>query len=357
MVVSDSGMANGSELPTPPEALEAAVTALLSATTAITLPLDLPTAAAAQQARAEIEHILTTAVLPRLQAPEAPLLVALAGPTGVGKSTLFNALVGAPLSATGPLRPTTRTPVLACHPEDMAGGVVGDGAVNAGSGAGVGAGEPVSGYGEQPAVLVSRTVEPVSSAFAPITPTAGHIGGRPSGREADQSAVLTVPTKSAASAGTTTTAAEAGVPTAPDTAGAPKISAAPTELPTSAGPGTPIAAADVPTAPHTSGTPDTSTEPNTSAAPAESEASAGPTPAAATVVLTAPDTSAEPEISAAPTESPASAEPSAPAAAADVPTALDTAGAPDTSAEPNNSAAPTESAGPSTPAAATDVLT
>lgn len=42
---------------------------------------------------------------------EAPLVVALVGPGGTGKSTLFNALVGRDLAPVGPLRPTTRRPM------------------------------------------------------------------------------------------------------------------------------------------------------------------------------------------------------------------------------------------------------
>jgi hypothetical protein len=49
-------------------------------------------------------------------------VVALAGATGSGKSALFNALAGLPLSATGTRRPTTARPVsCAWHPERAAG--------------------------------------------------------------------------------------------------------------------------------------------------------------------------------------------------------------------------------------------
>ncbi len=56
--------------------------------------------------------------MPRLKEPEAPLLAVVGGSTGAGKSTLVNSLVGRRVSEAGVLRPTTRTPVLVCHPED-----------------------------------------------------------------------------------------------------------------------------------------------------------------------------------------------------------------------------------------------
>ena len=49
----------------------------------------------------------------------APLLVALVGSTGAGKLTLVNSIVGAQVSNTGIRRPTTNSPVLACHPDDV----------------------------------------------------------------------------------------------------------------------------------------------------------------------------------------------------------------------------------------------
>ncbi|WP_370349750.1 GTPase [Catenulispora sp. EB89] len=127
MAVTDNAATGGADPDEqPPDALIEATTALLAAVTAITLPLDLATAEPARRARTEIEHILNAAILPRLRTPDAPLLCALAGPTGVGKSTLLNALAGATVSATGPLRPTTRTPVLVCNPADLGGGVSAD---------------------------------------------------------------------------------------------------------------------------------------------------------------------------------------------------------------------------------------
>jgi hypothetical protein len=48
--------------------------------------------------------------LPRLDGPSAPPTVAVSGLTGVGKSTLVNALAGADLCAVGAIRPTTVNP-------------------------------------------------------------------------------------------------------------------------------------------------------------------------------------------------------------------------------------------------------
>lgn len=57
-------------------------------------------------------------LLPRLVHVDAPLLVGVGGSTGAGKSTITNTLVGENVTETGLLRPTTRTPVLVCHPDD-----------------------------------------------------------------------------------------------------------------------------------------------------------------------------------------------------------------------------------------------
>src|SRR3954454_5106041 len=57
-------------------------------------------------------------VLPRLIQIDAPLLAVVGGSTGAGESTLVNTLVGRPVSETGVLRPTTRSPVLVHNPDD-----------------------------------------------------------------------------------------------------------------------------------------------------------------------------------------------------------------------------------------------
>jgi hypothetical protein len=95
-----------------------ALSALRDRVAAVRLPLPLPGAARARQTRDELLAQLDDYLLPRLRDPEAPLLAVVGGSTGAGKSTLVNSLVGRRVSEAGVLRPTTRTPVLVCHPDD-----------------------------------------------------------------------------------------------------------------------------------------------------------------------------------------------------------------------------------------------
>ena len=60
-------------------------------------------------------------LLPRAADLDAPLLVVILGSTGSGKSSLLNALAGAPVSPSGVLRPTTRRPVAVAHRDDLGG--------------------------------------------------------------------------------------------------------------------------------------------------------------------------------------------------------------------------------------------
>ncbi|WP_106818221.1 dynamin family protein [Janibacter massiliensis] len=83
------------------------------------LPLDLPSTAEAKANRAELLRQLDDYVIPRLESIDAPLLAVIGGSTGAGKSTLVNSILRREVSRAGVLRPTTTSPVLIHHPEDL----------------------------------------------------------------------------------------------------------------------------------------------------------------------------------------------------------------------------------------------
>ncbi len=85
-----------------------------------TFPLPAPSAGPAETDRRELAGQLADYLIPRLRTIDAPLLAVVGGSTGAGKSTLINSLVGAEVSPAGVLRPTTRGPVIVCHPSDLA---------------------------------------------------------------------------------------------------------------------------------------------------------------------------------------------------------------------------------------------
>ncbi|MFF3329461.1 dynamin family protein [Streptomyces sp. NPDC002888] len=101
-----------------PQLLDA-LFALRDRVAAARFPLPLAGAPRARANRDELLAQLDDYLVPRLKEPEAPLLAVVGGSTGAGKSTLVNSLVGRRVSEAGVLRPTTRTPVLVCHPEDQ----------------------------------------------------------------------------------------------------------------------------------------------------------------------------------------------------------------------------------------------
>jgi hypothetical protein len=100
------------------ERLVAALIDLRDTVAGVRYPLALPEAEQTTRAAAAIRDQLDDYLLPRLGRLDAPLLVVVGGSTGAGKSTLVNSLVRVPVSAAGVLRPTTRAPVLVCHPDD-----------------------------------------------------------------------------------------------------------------------------------------------------------------------------------------------------------------------------------------------
>ncbi|WP_319019088.1 dynamin family protein [Microbispora sitophila] len=105
-----------------PEPVSAALTEALNqlrtAVKGLHFGLDVPGSEEARKAQAAVLAQLDDYVIPRVHMSTAPALIAVAGSTGAGKSTIVNSLAGGKVSATGVRRPTTATPVIVCHPDD-----------------------------------------------------------------------------------------------------------------------------------------------------------------------------------------------------------------------------------------------
>ncbi len=84
------------------------------------LALGEPSVVDARAGREEVISRIEGHLLPRLADADAPMVVVVGGSTGSGKSTLVNSIAGLPITAVGAKRPTTTTPVIVCHPDDLA---------------------------------------------------------------------------------------------------------------------------------------------------------------------------------------------------------------------------------------------
>jgi hypothetical protein len=100
-------------------ALPEALSRLRDDLASVRLSLELAGAPGARRVRDDVVAQVDDYLLPRLRQMDAPVLMVVGGSTGAGKSTILNSLVGTEVSPAGVLRPTTRAPVLACHPDDV----------------------------------------------------------------------------------------------------------------------------------------------------------------------------------------------------------------------------------------------
>lgn len=83
-------------------------------------PLPLDGAESLRALAGSIGNEVRDHLVPRASRLDAPLLAVVGGSTGAGKSTLVNSLLRVEVSRPGVLRPTTKSPVLVCHPDDEA---------------------------------------------------------------------------------------------------------------------------------------------------------------------------------------------------------------------------------------------
>ncbi|BCJ65367.1 ABC transporter [Polymorphospora rubra] len=110
--------ATADDVTTNTSALPDALTRLRTVIDSSAYPLVLPSADDARRVGGALVTQLDDYLLPRLARLDAPLLVVVGGSTGAGKSTLVNSIVQARVTASGVLRPTTRSPVLVANPAD-----------------------------------------------------------------------------------------------------------------------------------------------------------------------------------------------------------------------------------------------
>ncbi|AZN29786.1 hypothetical protein EJO69_05285 [Flaviflexus salsibiostraticola] len=84
----------------------------------VSFPLAVPGINELMDSHRALQTQLSTRLLPHLLQEAVPAIVVFGGSSGAGKSTILNSLLGEEVSEASVIRPTTRTPVLAFHPDD-----------------------------------------------------------------------------------------------------------------------------------------------------------------------------------------------------------------------------------------------
>ncbi len=100
------------------QSLFEALTRLRGALADLSFPLVLPDTHEYSRQIKAVTGQLNNYILPRLKDIDAPILCVVGGSTGAGKSTLVNSVLGHRVTRPGVIRPTTKSPVLVCHPYD-----------------------------------------------------------------------------------------------------------------------------------------------------------------------------------------------------------------------------------------------
>ncbi|MDU7361191.1 MAG: ABC transporter [Propionibacteriaceae bacterium] len=98
--------------------LDVALSKLLEQLEHTRFPLALPAADEHTSRRTAAAGQIRDYLLPRAATIDAPLLAVVGGSTGAGKSTIVNSLLRRHVTRPGVRRPTTKSPVLICHPSD-----------------------------------------------------------------------------------------------------------------------------------------------------------------------------------------------------------------------------------------------
>lgn len=94
------------------------VTETVEALEEVSFPLPVPGINELRDSQKSLRTQLSTRLLPHLLKEAVPAVVVFGGSSGAGKSTILNSLIGEDVSEASVIRPTTRTPVLVCHPDD-----------------------------------------------------------------------------------------------------------------------------------------------------------------------------------------------------------------------------------------------